>query len=100
MKYVWVVKCNSDMTEGRGPMLLDSVWADNREEVAAYIDGQPGCMGRMEKWSEKSYGDWTMERVPVFESVDRKHENKMAALREKVISRLNDEELEALGIEA
>ena len=59
---VFIVRRNADSTEGRGPMVLDSVWR-SRKKAAAYIDGQPGVMGIREKWSEKEFGDWTIEEV-------------------------------------
>lgn len=42
---VFVVYKNSDMTEGRGPMVMDSVWAD-KAEAEEYINTKLGVMGR------------------------------------------------------
>lgn len=57
---------NSDMTEGRGPMVMDSVWLD-KQKANDYIDKQQGIMGRKLKWSEEDYGDW---RVEMWETID------------------------------
>lgn len=55
---VYCVYRNSDMTEGRGPDVLDQIFL-NRSDAVKYMDAQPGCMGRRMKWSEsKSAGDW------------------------------------------
>ncbi len=59
---IYIVERNADTTEGRGPMVIDSVWLD-WNKAAAYIDDKPGVMGRRAKWSE-SPDDWrivTME---------------------------------------
>ncbi len=42
---VFAVYRNSDMTEGRGPMVLDSLWWEWAEAVD-YINGRRGVMGR------------------------------------------------------
>lgn len=60
----YVVFKNSDMTEGRGPMVFDSVWLD-AEKAAEYIDKQPGVMGRTAKWSEEKYGDWEIRPIKI-----------------------------------
>lgn len=75
---VYLVKKNADMTEGRGPMIVDSVWG-NEEEAWAYANQQLGVMGRKPfyvnpvtghvgtGWNdEKAWptgGDWTVETM-------------------------------------
>lgn len=101
VKYVWVVKKNADMTEGRGPMIFDSVWVDDRAKVAEYIDSQPGCMGRRVKFSEQKYGDWTMERVILYRNYrDAKQltEEQLAQVREQALAKLSNTEKIALGL--
>lgn len=97
-EYVYIVKRQSDTTEGRGPMAFDSVWADDREEVAAYIDDKPGVMGRTKKWSEELHGDWTMERYPLYRDSVEMHEARQTKLREDALSKLSVEEIDALGL--
>jgi hypothetical protein len=64
MKYVYLVYKNADMTEGRGPMVLDSVWG-TEEDAWEYADNQEGVMGRKCKWSAQKYGDWEVQEVEV-----------------------------------
>lgn len=97
-EYVWIVKRQSDTTEGRGPMMFDSVWADDREQVAQYIDDKPGVMGRTQKWSEEQHGDWTMERFPLFRDSVEIHEARQQELRQMALAKLSQEEMDALGI--
>lgn len=59
---IYIVKRNSDSTEGRGPMVVDSVWL-SREKANDYIDDQPGVMGVRQKWSHMPYGDWTVTEI-------------------------------------
>lgn len=56
----YVVFRESDMTEGSGPFVIDSIWLTYKD-AAEYIDQQPGVMGRIAKWSEEKYGDWKIE---------------------------------------
>ncbi|AMO44240.1 hypothetical protein DSS3P8_182 [Roseobacter phage DSS3P8] len=42
--HVFVVRRNNDMTEGRGPMVLDCIFAD-ADRAIDYICGQSGVMG-------------------------------------------------------
>lgn len=57
---------NSDMTEGRGPMVPDRIFL-HKEHANAYIDKQPGVMGRRRKWSTEKYGDWEIKDVEIIE---------------------------------
>ncbi len=66
MKTVHIVFRNADTTEGRGPMVLDRVFAD-KEKANAFIDSQPGVMGRRAKWSTILYGDWEVRTLEVIE---------------------------------
>ena len=100
MKYVHVVRKNSDTVEGRGPMIVDSIWAGEAEKCAKkYMDEQPGIMGRKGEWSKDRYGDWTIERVPVIQSYSTKKDTDSLLLREKALRKLTKEEKVALGVE-
>jgi len=57
---IYLVFRNSDMTEGRGPMVFDSAFI-KKENANNYVDTKPGVMGRKVKWSEERYGDWVVE---------------------------------------
>ncbi len=54
---IYLVFKNSDLTEGRGPMVFHSAWKDKSEAIK-FMDRQPGVMGRRGVWSEQKYGDW------------------------------------------
>lgn len=97
MKTIYAVYRNADTTEGRGPMVLDSLFS-NRNHANTYIDNEPGVMGRREKWSEKKYGDWKVEELVVYDSITEKNLNDKEILRRKALSKLSKEEIEALGV--
>jgi len=98
VKYVWVVKKNADMVEGRGAMIFDSVWVDDREKVAEYIDSQPGYMGTREKFSEQKHGAWTMERVVLYYDSKQRTEEQLEQVREQALAKLSNTEKIALGL--
>jgi len=52
---VYVVYKNADMTEGRGPMVFDRVFA-RRESALAYVESKSGIMGRKTDLSESKNG--------------------------------------------
>lgn len=64
---------NSDMTEGRGPMIPDRAFL-KREDAEKYIDDKPGIMGRKCSyensipipWSKSKSGDWEIRKIQVF----------------------------------
>ena len=96
---------NSDMTEGRGPMVIDKVFA-HRHHAEAYIDTKEGVMGRYQKWSAQLHGDWEIKDIEVTEEniiteaqtrdvEGRLHQELVARARAK----LSAEERVALGIE-
>lgn len=65
---IYLTQRNSDMTEGRGPMVNDAAFADE-QDAKDYIDKQTGIMGRSPqsgKWSTEKYGDWRVVPVKVF----------------------------------
>lgn len=65
---VYLARRNADMTEGRGPMLIDLCFL-HRDDAVKYIDNQSGVMGRRFKWSEQKYGDWDIVELDVMESL-------------------------------
>lgn len=67
---VYLIYRNSDMTEGRGPMILNNKPSGffNLQDANDYIDQQPGVMGLRSKWSEvKSGGDWEVRPVEIID---------------------------------
>lgn len=94
--YVYLVRRNSDTNEGRGPMVVDSIW-QTRESAALYIDYKPGVMGRTEKWSDQDHGDWEIEEAMVLTSVDDKDKADEEAARAKALAKLSPNERVLLG---
>lgn len=76
MKEVYVVKKNMDSIEGKGPMVLHSVWS-MWESAHAFVMLQPGPMGtKQEFYSHMSsfidgnwyYSSYGIHKVAFFES--------------------------------
>ena len=93
MTTVYCVYKNADMTEGRGPMLLDSIWA-SRALAEDYMDCHFGVMGRQERWSKSTSGDW---EVREFRVRSEKYD-PIKIIREGALAKLSVEEKEALGL--
>lgn len=88
---------NADMTEGRGPMVLDRTFSFE-EDCNNYIDKQSGVMGRKAQWSRKRFGDWETKPIYVFESADEAEKVYTEEIREKAMKKLTDLEKKALGL--
>jgi hypothetical protein len=109
MKFLWVIKKNSDFTEGRGSMMFHSVWDAPREKVAEWLDKQPGVFGckhtslgghEKKKWSEQEHGmQWRMEAVPVFTDEEEIDESERTKKIIEAVGKLTREEVELLGID-
>lgn len=71
---VYATYRNADMTEGRGPMVLDKVFADE-SDAHAYINGQKGVSDRhptqfgLTEWESSGMGDWKVEPLHIFETL-------------------------------
>lgn len=96
-KQVYVVMRNSEMTEGRGPMVFHSLWS-TKEVADHFIDEQPGVMGRKQKWSQQKYGDWTVTPMPVYEFLEEYETEKKLEIREQALKKLSHAEKVALGL--
>ncbi len=95
---VYAIFKNSDTTEGRGPMVLDSIFA-NRTAAVEYADAQPGIMGRRGKWSEEKYGDWEIREMPLFSLAEQKNAAVIAEQKARALSKLTPFERKLLGLE-
>lgn len=69
---IYAVYRNNDMTEGRGAMILDSIYT-TRELAAEYADSKAGVMGRRKKWSAISCGDWEIREHEVLDDLPDNH---------------------------
>ena len=88
---------NADMTEGRGPMKLKHLFA-NEQDAKDYIDMQPGVMGRRNKWSEEKYGDWKVEKLMVVIQLRFLKDIEEVVDRDKALSKLTKRDKEVLGL--
>lgn len=95
---VYLTYKNSDTTEGRGPMVLDSIFL-HRKDAAEYIDQQPGIMGCMGKWSEEKYGDWQINEMDVYESFVDMKTITLAKEKAVALSKLTPKERQILGLQ-
>ena len=94
---IYMTQRNSDMTEGRGPMVNDKCFL-HREHAVAYIDTQEGIMGFKKKWSAQEFGDWRVVDVEVVEHDVVDHERIKQERRETALAKLTELEREALGL--
>jgi len=94
---IYLAKRNSDMTEGRGPMVLDSAFT-KKVDCDAYIDSKPGVFGRKGPWSVEPFGDWETEEILVCENLDEHDDYVKAGVRKNALSKLNETEKKALGL--
>lgn len=93
---------NSDMTEGRGPMVLDSVFT-YRVDAVAYANAQPGVMGRkLSDFGDKSWdrmGDWQINQVEVFDSIEDHNQTTAKNVRAAALGKLTAHERHILGLD-
>ena len=94
---IYVVMVNSDMVEGRGPMVIDSVFS-SYEAAAEFIDYRPGIMGYKKKWSEGNCGDWQIVEMKMHNSATSRNDELLDAERKKALAKLTDHERKILGL--
>lgn len=85
-------------------MIPDLVFL-HREHAEAYIDAQPGVMGRRAKWSERPQVggvplcDWLIKLVDVIDyDIIGCELNRREELRRAALTKLSSEEKKALGL--
>jgi len=97
---IYLVYRNSDMTEGRGSMLLDEAFI-HQKDADEYADTKSGIMGFRPKnghWRDSGHGDWTVVERKVHESSLVEELQQREALRQQALGKLSDEELGVLGL--
>lgn len=99
MLTVYATYRNSDMTEGKGPMVLDKVFTDE-SDAQAYVDLQPGVMGRRpsDGWQNVKHGDWQVRPFQIMEHLDDGEEYERKQLIASANSKLTNAERKALGL--
>jgi hypothetical protein len=96
---VWATYRNLDMTEGRGPMIMDKVFL-NEEDAHVYVNEQEGVLGRRPsdfgKTGWEGMGEWEVKPLIVLDSVrDAQEHDRELALR-SAYSKLTEEERKAI----
>lgn len=97
---VYVVKQISDLTEGRGPMVSVKYFL-NEDDAWNYADCNGGVMGRKPSsgsWRNEKYGDWQVEEVTVYASLQSAIAADDQAIKEKALSKLTETERRVLGL--
>jgi hypothetical protein len=71
MMQVWATYRNSDMTEGKGHMVLDKVFM-YEQDAHEYINDQPGVFGRRAEhgWQNTNLGDWQVKPLWIMEHLE------------------------------
>lgn len=95
-KFLWLIRKNTDMVEGRGFMIFDSIWDASEEEVANWVNNQPGSPSPKSNLKDHS---WEMNQVEVFTSHEHREESDSGALKLKAMKKLTSEERFTLGLE-
>lgn len=95
-KFLWLIRKNTDMVEGRGFMIFDSIWDAPEEEVANWVNAQPGSPSPKSNLKARS---WEMKQVEVFTSHEHREESDSGVLKLKAMKKLTSDERFALGLE-
>jgi hypothetical protein len=93
MMEVFGVYRNSDMTEGRGPMVLDGIY-ESEAAACEYAGNQPGVMGL-----RGPNTGWEVRRLKIITNEDLEQERRDENERAAVLARLSPRERRLLGIE-
>lgn len=95
---VWATYKNQDMTEGRGPMIRDKVFLNERD-AHDYINQQEGIFGRKAPeagWQNSRLGDWEVKPISVLEHLDDTEEHARAEAIRRAYAKLTSEEKAAV----
>lgn len=94
---VWATYKNADMTEGKGPMVMDKVFLE-RKDADEYLLQQEGVFGRRPSpelgW--QGMGDWKVEPLFIMEHLQDGVDYERARLLERAYSKLTDAEKKAI----
>ena len=98
-KTVYVVMRNADFTEGRGPMVLDSIWSNASEAVKHAESMEPyGSKMEIGKYGYYAYGQFMQIKLEnVNESFVDKRKERDEEDRKKALAKLSPKERELLG---
>lgn len=100
MKTVFLARCNADTVEGRGAMIPKAAFT-HKSDAVTFIDNKPGIMGRKSTkggWSKERGGDWDVEPLIVFDSLQEQETYKKDDFKRQALAKLSTEEKIALGL--
>jgi hypothetical protein len=97
MYTVYAAFKDADMTEGKGPMILDQVFG-YRQDAYSYIQKQLGVMGRRADpslgWAKM--GDWEVRELIVLASLEEVQMIRKEELIASAMNKLNPDEIAEL----
>jgi hypothetical protein len=98
---VWATYRNADMTEGRGPMILDKVFME-KDDANTYLLQQEGVMGRKpeDEYGWRRMGDWQVKPLFVMEHLSDGEEYERQQILQSAYTKLSKAERAALEEEA
>lgn len=106
-KSIFVVLRNADFTEGRGPMLIDTIFSTGPEAIK-YVEAQQGIFGSKQKVdyqnSRLSRGlyatasGYEIVEYKVLDTVQEKAASDKAVARQKALDKLTPKERTLLGL--
>ncbi len=102
--YVYLVYVDSDTTEGKGPMVLRHIFAEE-EHAVRWVRAQPDPWGQTNRepahWKNGIYhfGHMEVRRTGVITEDISELEARRAALRETTLASLTSEQMWALGLD-
>lgn len=97
MMQVWATYKNADMIEGKGPMVMDKVFLEEKD-AHEYVDGQEGVFGRRAEhgWQNSDMGDWTVKPLFIMEHLQDGEDYERRMLLERAYSKLTKAEKAAI----
>lgn len=97
MMQVWATYKNEDMTEGKGPMVMDKVFLEEKD-AHEYINQQPGIGGRKAQygWQNNNWGDWQVKPLFIMEHLEDGEDYARRMLLERAYSKLTTQEKAAI----
>ena len=101
METVYVVMKNSDFTEGRGPMVLDSIWSNPSEAILYANSLEPyGATLELGRYGSYAYGQFIkIEARNIHEKFIDKRAEKEAEAKRIALAKLSSSERKLLGLE-
>lgn len=103
MQKVYVVMRNADFTEGRGPMLMHSLWLRGPEAVK-FVESQDGIYGSPQRVEMGKYGHYAsangfqIDEKQIFVTLSEYEATADEAVRAAALAKLSPKEKAVLGL--